>query len=66
MFFYIGVNMVTHITVYATHYMNIYIYKTIILVVSFLGGLHSFHYCSFGRDNFYKIIYPETIIHLTV
>jgi len=43
MFFYIGVNMVTHITVYATYYsMNILVYNTIILDVSFLGGFTHF------------------------
>ena len=45
MFFYIGVNMVTHndITVYATYYsMNILVYNIIILDVSFLGGFTHF------------------------
>jgi hypothetical protein len=42
-FFYIGVNMATHITVYATYYStNILVYNTIILDVSFLGGFTHF------------------------
>ena len=50
MFFYIGVNMVTHndITVYASYYsMNILVYNIIILDVSFHGGFTQFTIVSF-------------------